>query len=144
MTRRVTPILLALSVALNVSFVAGFIFAARQLRALETREGRAEWAARRLRLDDAQRESFLRLQGAWRSEVDQVRRRHQAEMDAFWQAAVQDGADAAALRAQLLPLLDAQRQTAADGIEHMLRVLATLTPEQRQKLVEMLRKREQF
>jgi hypothetical protein len=137
-------VFLAVSVALNVSFVAGFLYVGRQLRALETREGRAEWAAGRLRLDRTQRQAFLREQAAWRSEVEEVQRRHRAEMDAFWQEAVKDGADPGSLRARLLPLLDAQRQAAADGVDDLLRVFATLTPAQRRALVEILRKREAF
>jgi hypothetical protein len=136
--------LLVLSVALNLSFVAGFLYVGRQLRALETREGRAAWAARRLHLDETQREAFLRQNAAWRSEVERRQRQHQAERDAFWKAAVEEGADPAAVRARLLPLLDVQRDAATSGIDHLLRVFATLTPAQRQALVEMLRKKEQF
>ena len=144
MTRRVSAVLLALSVALNVSFVAGFLYASRQLRALETREGRAEWAARRLRLDGAQRQAFLRQSAAWRAEVERVERRHQAERDAFWRAATADGADPEAVRARLQPLLELQRQVATSGVDHLLSVFATLTPAQREALAEMLRKKEQF
>jgi Spy/CpxP family protein refolding chaperone len=144
MSRRLLSILLAVSAALNVSFLAGFLYVGRQLRALETWEGRAVWAARSLRLDDVQRQSFLRQSSAWRSQVEQVRREHQAEADAFWQEVVKDGADPAAVRARLLPLLETQRQAATDGVEHLLRVFDTLTPGQRQALVEMLRKKERF
>jgi uncharacterized membrane protein len=143
MNRRWTSILLAVSLVLNVSFVAGFLYVGRQLRALETRQGRAEWAARRLRLDPTQRRAFLQQHAAWRAELEAVQRRHQAETDAFWQEAVKDGADPAAVEARLRPLLEAQREATSGGVVHLLRVFATLTPAQRQALVELLRKKEQ-
>jgi hypothetical protein len=143
-SRRTTSILLAVSVALNVSFVAGFLHVGRQLRALETRQGRAEWAARRLRLDAAQRAAFLRQDAAWRTQLDAVRLRHRAEADAFWDEVVKDGADPAVVRARLLPLLERQREASSQGVDHLLQVFAGLTPAQRQALVGLLRQRERF
>ena len=144
MSRRLLSILLAFSVALNVSFVAGFLYVGRQLRALETREGRAEWAARTLRLDGARRQAFLDAHAAWRSEIEQFQRGRRTEMDAFWQEAVKDGADRAAVQARLLPLLEAQREATISGIDHLLRIFGTLTAEQRQRLVETLRRKQEF
>lgn len=142
MSRRTLAVALALSGTLNASFLAGFLWVGRTLRQLETGEGRARWAARQLRLDDAQRDAFLRLHADWRSAVRKVQRDHRAETDAFWAAAMEDGADPAAVKARLAPLLAAQRDTTVASIDHLLRLLRLLTPEQRRALVELIRKRE--
>jgi hypothetical protein len=144
MSRRLLSILLALSVALNVSFVAGFLYVGRQLRALETSHGRAEWAARKLGLDGADREAFLSRHTGWRLELERIQRERKAERDAFWQEAVKDDADRGAIQARLVPLLAVQREATVSGVDHLLRLFGTLTLPQRQALVKMLRQKEEL
>jgi hypothetical protein len=141
MSRRTQSVLLTLSVALNASFLAGFLYVGRELRGLRTREGRAEWAARSLGLDEAQRDAFLREHAAWRAELDRMAQSRKAESDAFWREAVRDGADPAAVRARLEPLLDVQRQATVSGVDHLLRLFRGLTPAQRESLADMVRRR---
>jgi uncharacterized membrane protein len=135
-------VLLSLSVALNVSFLAGAFWVHRTLRSLETAEGRARWAAREVGLDRAQREEFLRLQREWNEVAQRMRSEKRAEADAFWSAALAERPDAAALRARLEPLLEAQRDGAVQGLDHLLRVFRVLSPDQRLALVELLRRKE--
>ena len=142
MSRKPTTVALILSLGLNVSFVAGFLWVGHTLRKLDTMAGRAEWGARKLRLDDAQREAFFRLHGDWRSTLRRIHDERKAEVDAFWTEAVKDDADPEAVRARLAPLLEAQRQATAQGTEHLLRLFRLLTPAQRDALVEMIRKKE--
>jgi hypothetical protein len=141
-SRRALTVLLTLSVALNVSFVGGFLYVGRELRRLQTREGRAEWAARELALAGAQREAFLREHARWRGELARVQEARKSQMDAFWREAVRDDPDRAAIQERLAPLLEAQRDTTVSGVDHLLRLLRELTPAQREALSEMLRKAE--
>lgn len=142
MNKKVLSALLAVSVALNVSLVAGALYARHALRKLETAAGRAEWAARKLELDAAQREAFLRLQTEWRATLRQVRDEHGAEIGVFWAEALEDAPDRQVLQGRLEPLLHVQRQTTVRGVDHLLRLLETLTPPQRRKLVELIRRKE--
>jgi uncharacterized membrane protein len=135
--------LLILSLALNVSFVGGFLYVGRQLRGLQTRAGRAEWAAGQLGLAASQRDAFLRQHAQWRAEIARVQQLRQAESDAFWREVVRDDPDRAAVERRLAPLLDAQRQTTISGVEHLLHLFRGLTKPQREALAEMLRKTEQ-
>ena len=144
MSRRLLSILLVLSVALNVSFVAGFLYVGRQLRALETSQGRAEWAAKKLGLHGAERQAFLSRHAGWRLELDRIQRERKAERDAFWQEAVKDDADRSAVQARLVPLLAVQREATVSGVDHLLRLFGTLTLPQRQALVKMLRQKEEL
>jgi Spy/CpxP family protein refolding chaperone len=142
-SRRSLVVLLALSAALNLSFLAGFAYVRHQLRGLQTRAGRAEWAARRLDLDERQREAFLRDHERWRSELARVARARQAETDAFWREAVRDDPDRAAVQARLTPLLEAQREATVSGVDQLLRLFRGLTRAQREALAEMLRKNQE-
>lgn len=136
--------LVLLSVCLNVSFVAGFLYTRRALRKLETAEGRAEWAARKLGLDEGQRRAFGELHGEWRAVLEKVQREHGAEIEAVWAEAVKENPEPEALRARLEPLLDAQRRTTVQGLEHLVRVFKVLKPAQRRALVDMIRRKDRL
>lgn len=141
MSRRVLIGLLAVSVALNASFVGGFLYYRHVLRTLETPEGRANWVARRFQLDQAQRDGVSRVSEEWRSLLARVQRDRGAEIEAFWTEVVKDDPDVESLRAKLEPLLEAQRQTTVEGVERMVRIFRLLPPPQRRELAEMLKKR---
>jgi hypothetical protein len=136
-------VLLTLSVALNVSFLAGFLYVGHELRGLRTPEGRAEWAARRLGLDETRREAFLREHARWRGELARIQQARKPEADAFWREAVRDDPDQPAVQERLVPLLQAQRDATVSGVDHLLRLFRGLTRAQREALADMLRKTEE-
>jgi len=140
MKKRLVWIFLALSLALNVSFALGFLYAGKALRDLQTPEGRARWAAKQLKLDAAQRTSFEVIHREWLQEMRQFQQSTRSEQDAFWAAVLRDE-DPQRMGAGLERLQSMQRKATAESLEYLSRTMKVLTPEQRQAFVEMLRSR---
>ena len=140
MKKRLPWILLALSVALNVSFVAGFLHVRGVLRKLQTPEGRAEWAADRLKLDGPQKATLERVSREWTLKMRQLQQAHADDLDAFWAEMIR-GEDKPVTRADLERLLEVQRTATVRSVEDLHRVWRSLNPDQRQALVRMIREK---
>ncbi len=140
MRKRLPWILLALSVALNVSFVAGFLHVRSVLRSLQTPEGRAQWAADRLKLEGPQRATLQRVSREWTLKMRELQQAHADDLDAFWAEMVR-GEETAATRASLERLLEVQRTGTVRSLEDLRRILKDLNPDQRQALVRMVREK---
>ena len=140
MKKRLPWILLALSVALNVSFVAGFLHVRSVLRKLQTPEGRVQWAADRLKLEGPQRATLERVGREWTLKMRQLQQAHADDLDAFWAEMIR-GEDKPMAGAELERLLEVQRTGTVRSVEDLGRILKVLNPDQRQALVRMIREK---
>lgn len=138
MKSRLAWFLLALSLALNLSFVAGFFHVRNVLRQLETPGGRARWAADRLKLDRSQRGTFEQVTTERLEKLRALQRAHARELDAFWAEIVEDPR---AARISLERLLEVQRTVTVQSVDDLRLILEVLSPEQRRALVRMIRDR---
>lgn len=135
---------LVLSLALNVCFLAGYVHTGRVVKRLQTHEGRAEWAARRLGLDEHQREEFMRLTAEWRAQMRDLQEARVADADLIWADLMGQATDPRKLQEAQARAAEAQRTGASLGTAYLVRMMRLLTPEQRQILAVMIRNRNRF
>jgi Spy/CpxP family protein refolding chaperone len=141
MRRRMPWILLALSVALNVSFVAGFVYTGNLLRRLQTHEGRTQWAADRLKLDPVRREQFERLAEQWRNEMRARQDKNRAELAAFWAEMLGERRDREKILKMVEQAFPAQNQALLSSVDYLIWIFDLLTPEERKALAKMIQDR---
>jgi hypothetical protein len=142
--KRLPWILLALSVCLNIGFVLGFAQTRAVLKRLDTKAARFDYGLDRLGLEGEARSAAKLLASEWRAAVGTVQREHREEFDRFWRAMVAGEAGGAELEQLAVPLLEAQREATILSIAHLRRLFATLTPEQRTALSELIRRHNAF
>jgi Spy/CpxP family protein refolding chaperone len=128
-------ILLVISVAFNAFFIVGGLHAKSRVAKAHTLEGRAALFAKRLELDDQQRKVLDGL-------VEEARRLRQTSaprLEAFLAEVTKDQPDEKALTD--LVNGPAASQDRLDRVALIRKVVALLRPEQRDKWVEMVKKR---
>ena len=131
-------ILLALSLAFNVSFVLG-MFHARHHRGLpKTTEGRVELFAGMLELDKQQIERFRVLDKKVSVGRDAFKEKMRERSEQFWVEIVKDNPDEAVLNefTQPGPRVGHRQKF----VQHMREFIAILRPDQRRKAAEFFRK----
>lgn len=141
--RRIVYAALAVSLVLNVFFIAGAVWTRTQPAAAGSRsvEPRYQQMAAELGLDAQQRAAFDRYAAAMRSRGERMRQQVGPALNAAWEEAAKAQAD----RTQVLRLFDEasdkRRQFQHDGLVQTLDFIATLTPAQRAKFVALSRER---
>ena len=144
MRSRVVWILLALSLALNVSFVAGFVHTRSALRGLQTREGRTRWIADRLKLEGERRKQFEQLAEEWRSQMRARQDESRAATEAFWAEMLRDRRDREKIRKMVERSFPAQGEALLWSADHLIRVFDVLSPDERRALATMIQDRTRF
>jgi Spy/CpxP family protein refolding chaperone len=129
------------SLALNLFLVAGFFWTRGAMAMWRDPDARFEMVADRLELTDPQRAQFraamdtLKSKGFGRMEEHREMRREIADM------ALQPNPDRAAILARMEQIGRERMQAMTEALDTMLPFLASLTPEQRTELKELMEER---
>jgi Spy/CpxP family protein refolding chaperone len=139
--RRLVLAVLAVSVALNLFFVAGAAWTHIQSPPPWSYEERYQRIASELDLNPQQRSSFDRYAAALRTRGENMRQQVAPLTAAAWAEAAKPDADPAQVLRLFDEALDKRRQFQHAALANMLDFLATLSPEQRSKFVTLSRER---
>ena len=135
MRNRLPWILVAVCLAFNVFFTVGFLRARSRMAKARTFRGRAELMARRLELDQQQRQAFERLL----DEMEQLRKARTPRRDALLAEIVKDEPDEQVLETFVSG--DAAIRHRRAKLALMRKFIALLRPEQRERFEEMVKER---
>jgi Spy/CpxP family protein refolding chaperone len=141
--RRIVYAALAVSLVLNVFFIAGAVWTGIQPAPAASRgfEPRYQQMAAELDLDAQQRAAFDRYVAAMRTRGERMRQQVGPLLNAAWEEAAKAPAD----RTQVLRLFeeasDKRRQFQHDALAQTLDLMAVLSPAQRTKFVALSRER---
>ena len=134
-------LVLVSSIALNASFLGGYLLAGSEADQVQEQGGATSVVADRLGLDTGQRALFQDLRGEARAEAAVLRRANTPIVDAFWDELSKSHPNDESLRSFV-------EQVAVQNVEFTLRVatfmgrfLDALSLEQQGELIEMLRTR---
>ena len=135
MRTKLILILLAVSLTFNVFFALGFLGAKNKMARSRTFRGRAELIAKRLDLDEQQWQSFEQLL----DEMEQLRKANTPRRDALLAEIVKNNPDEKVL--EELVSGDAAEDYRKGRLALIRKFTAMLHPEQREKFIEMVKKR---
>jgi uncharacterized membrane protein len=153
MKARLPWILLALSLALNVFFVGGFVWTKTRASAAAAAQGEAATAAafrpaerlraaaKELGLDPAQRAALETFVRAARQNARHLREQNQPLFDAAWAELAKANPDEAVLNRAFDEGVAHRRAYQAEMVRALREFLATLSDEQRAKALELMRRR---
>jgi Spy/CpxP family protein refolding chaperone len=134
--------LLVISLALNLCFVAGAVWS--RMYAPPVRGDMAEHyrqMAGELDLDPQQRAAFDRYIAAMRTRTDQMRQETDPLIGAAWEEIAKPQPDAGKVERLFDESADKRRVFQREAASQMLALLATLSPAQRGKFVQLMRER---
>ena len=139
---RLPWVLLALSLALNLFFIGGAMWARMHgPPSLMNPAHRAEAAARELQLNDAQRAAFEQFVRTIRMRARQLRELNRPIVEQAWRELAKPKPDEAMLT-RLFDEATANRRSTQGEVTAALRhFLQTLAPEQRERYIEMMLRR---
>ena len=133
---------LALSLALNLCFVAGALWIHIQAPALPARPAeRLQRIGAELQLDPQQREAFMRYTENLRVHMQQMHEKVEPQMSAAWAELAKPDADQATAARLFDEAGQTRRSLQRELLAPTLAFLATLSPEQRAKFVELFHRR---
>ncbi len=130
--------LLALSLALNIFLVAGFFWTRGQITLWRDPEARFEMMSDRLDLTEPQRTELRRVMSALKERGGMGFEAHRAARREILELALQPNPDRGAILARIEETTRERTQAMAEMLDLTLPFLASLTPEQRAKLKELL------
>ena len=134
--------LFVVSLALNLCFVAGAIWS--RMHAPPVRMDMAEYyrqMASELDLDPQQRAAFDRYVAAMRARTDQMRQETDPPIGAAWEEIAKPQPDAGKVEQLFDEAGEKRRVFQREAASQMLALLATLSPAQRGKFVQLMRDR---
>ncbi len=137
MTRALRVLLLA-SLSFNVMFVVGYFCAPSAGKAPESSEQAAAAVARRLGLDDQQREVFRSLRDEARKQAEELGQAADVLQDQLCSEAASPKADTAAVAELENDLACVQEVHQQSQLDHFRRFMKVLTPRQRETAARML------
>lgn len=145
MRSKLSWILLAASLSLNVFFMAGYLYSSELAQQVATSDAdRTRLAAERLQLDTRQHEEFRRLRALARSRATELRQTNAKITGAFWEEMEKVEPDWQRVE-ELLKRLSGKRNdfnlTVMDLVREFLGILG---PEQREAFLQVIRKRNIF
>ncbi|HET6429249.1 MAG TPA: hypothetical protein VFJ30_12610 [Phycisphaerae bacterium] len=135
MKARLPWILLAVSVVFNAFFLVGFLRARLEAEKPRTFLEKAHRMAERLDLDQAQMAEFEHIV----DEMERLRQQRAPEKDAFLAELTKENPDPKVLENYVAS--EAANEYRLNKLSLARKLVALLTPEQRQKLVELMQKR---
>ncbi len=134
-------ILLAVSLALNIFLVAGFFWSRSAITLWRDPEARFEMMADRLDLTEPQRTDLRRIVGALKEHGGMAFEAHREVRREILEMALRPNPDRAAILARIEEVTRNRMQAMAEMLDLTLPFLASLTPQQRSKLKELLEQR---
>ena len=138
---RMVTAVLAVSLVLNVLFVAGGLWSRVEEPARRGPDQRFEQIAAQLDLDATQRAAFDRFIAETRGRGDKVQQQVAPLYRAAWDAAGKPAMDAAEIVRLFDAAFDERRRVTREATVRMVDFLATLSPEQRARFVALARER---
>jgi uncharacterized membrane protein len=138
---RILPAVLAVSLVLNVLFVAGAVWGRIEEAPARGLDRRFERIGAQLALDATQRAAFDRLLAELRGRGDKVQQQVAPLYRAAWDAAGNPTAGADEVFRLFDAAFDKRRQLNRETTRETLDFLATLSPEQRGRFVALARER---
>lgn len=138
-TRRILLAVLAISVVLNLLFIAGAVWTRMQPSPPRGLNQRFQRIGEELDLDPQQRAAFNRLVAAMRARGEAVQQQVTPLYGAAWQAAGNPAADASEVLRLFDKAFDRRRDLNRETIAQTIEFLATLPPEQRSRFVALAR-----
>jgi uncharacterized membrane protein len=140
--RHLIVTLVAISVALNLFFIAGALWTWLQPQpSRPATDQRYEQMAAELKLDAQQRAAFDRYVAAIRGRVDEMRQQVDPLIGGAWDEVAKPQADSARVNELFDQATEKRRAFQRDLTSQTLGFLAVLSPEQRGKFVQMARER---
>jgi Spy/CpxP family protein refolding chaperone len=134
-------VLLALSLALNLFFIAGALWIRIHGPPPMSQEGRLEQIGAQLGLDPQQKAAFEQYSQALRARMQAMHKAVEPLVGNAWSEVAKPDAD----ETKVVQLFDEAAQTRRSFMRELapvtLSFLATLTPEQRAKFVQLIRER---
>ena len=142
MRRHALPVVLALSLALNLFFIAGAVWTHLHAPATSTtREQRFEQMAAALSLDPQQKSAFSRYSETMRTHIEAMRETIRPLVHDAWSELAKPQAD----EAKVMQLLDRAAKIRRDALRELtattLAFMKTLTPPQRTEFVQLAHQR---
>jgi len=138
---RLVPVLLALSLALNLCFVGGAVWIRLHPPAMPLSPAeRAHDMALQLGLDASQQAAFDRYVAAMRAGIQQMREGVAPAIGEAWSELAKPGANETAVMQRFDDAAQKRRSFQQQLTTDTLAFLATLTPEQRGKFVDLARR----
>lgn len=135
MNKKLMYILLAISLGFNVFFTVGFLHARKQIESGRTFRGRAERFAKMLQLETEQYKQFQELL----AEAEQVREIRRPQREAFLNELIKEEPDEKVLEDFLLG--ESMQKHCRARLALMRKFAGLLRPEQRERFVEIIKKR---
>ena len=137
-------VLLAVSLALNLFLVAGFFWTRSAIAMWRDPDARFEMVADRLELTDPQRAQFKAAMGALKSKGFGRWEEHREARREIFDMALQPNPDRTAIVARMEEMTRARTQAMTEALDTMLPFLASLTPEQRAEMKELMEERREM
>jgi Spy/CpxP family protein refolding chaperone len=134
-------VLLALSLALNLFLVAGFFWTRSAIAMWHDPEARFEMLSDRLDLTDPQRTQLREAMEAMKSKGFGRWEEHREARREIFDMALQPNPDRAAIVARVEEMTRERMQSMTEALDVMLPFLASLTPEQRAEMKELMEER---
>jgi len=139
--RRIVLAVLAVSVVLNLLFIAGAVWTRMQASPARGLDQRLERIGAELALDPQQQIALDQYLVALRARSDKVQQEVAPLYAAAWEEAGKPTADAARVLRLFDEAFDKRRELNRETVTETLDFLATLSPEQRSKFVALARER---
>jgi uncharacterized membrane protein len=134
---------LVLSLVLNVCFVGGLVWSRVQAERPTTPAERFQQVARDMNLAGSERENFQQFFQTVRRETQQMRENNRPVMQHIWSELDKEHPDLAAIGQLIDQATENRRAYQKDMAAALAGFLATLTPAQRSRFVELLAKHQQ-
>ena len=131
-------ILLAVSVAFNVFFVAGMVMGRRHREPDKSPERQVQLLTRKLDLDEGQRAQCLALEENVAADHEALKKEFLAEFDKFWAEIIKDNPDETVLQAFVQNAPGPKRRQRF--VDHMRGLMKILRPEQRERAAKLFKR----
>jgi hypothetical protein len=138
-------IFLALSLAGNLFFVGGYLYANKMVGTLQrSPEARMEQLAKRLQLDDATKQELIEARNSLAASGREFNRSRKELMNGFWSQLNDSSIERQQLETQLTQLGELELTHRLQVLEQVDGFLQQLNPEQQQRLLKLLDRRNLF
>ena len=139
--KRLLIFICLLSLCFNLFFVLGYFVSRHTARKLSTPAGKINLVAKKLKLNDDQRKIFESLTAEVLSTSLLLKKKHRAEIDAFWNEIVKPDPDPDITTSGIDLYAKLNTRVKEMKLKALVRYLDELTPRQKEKYVKLLRKK---
>jgi Spy/CpxP family protein refolding chaperone len=134
-------IFLAISVGFNIFFVGSYTHTRKVMKKWLTPAGRMQIITEQLDLTKDQQKKFIQMRRELRIKGNEIKHVHIVDINTFWREVVKDNPDFQKIETLLERSFQGLKDYKVLSIECMLKFLKTLTPEQREIYVDIIRRK---